>query len=131
MYMQALLIHRGSDPGLTRPRERNMRNLLASLPDVGPGVIPAAVLDKSQIITHCALRVDGDVGTMATSEEMWCMADGNVMTLAEMAKLMGHDVSTMNLEGISDPQFREMLGMSIHRAVAGFLCTGLIAALAL
>ena len=42
---------------------------------------------------------------------------------------MGHNISTLDLAGITKTQFRSLLGMSVHRGVAGFLCTGLIAAL--
>ena len=129
VYTQVMAIYKGAASGPTSQPERNMLNILASLPDVGPGINPAAVLDKSQSITHCAMRVDGQVGAMATDAHMWCLADGELLTLAEMAKLMGHDITTMNLEGISDTKFRHMLGMSLHKGVAGFLCVGLIAGL--
>ena len=46
-----------------------------------------------------------------------------------MAKLMGHDITTMNLAGICETKSRHMLGNSIHRGVAGFLCIGLLAGL--
>ena len=46
-----------------------------------------------------------------------------------MAKLMGHDIGDLQLQGISEPQFRQLLGMSVHKGVAGFLMVGLIGAL--
>ena len=122
VYTQVIAIHFGEDREPRSQRDRNMLNILASLPAVGPGINPAAVLDKGQGITHCSLRVDGHVGTMATNAQMWCMADAESITLAEMAKLLGHDISTMNLAGTIESKCR-------HKGVAGFLCIGLLAGL--
>ena len=129
MYLQVMALHVNHEILITSPRERNMLNILALLPCVAPGINPLTIVDKSQSIDRSSMRVDGRVGTMATNADMWCLADGDALTLGEMAKLMGHDITALDLEGITKVQFRSLLGMSVHRGVAGFLCTGLLAAL--
>ena len=129
MYLQVIALHNNHELAVTSPRERNMLNILALLPYVAPCINPLTIIDKSQSIDRCQVRVDGQVGTMATNADMWCLADSDVLTLGELAKLMGHNISTLDLAGITKTQFRSLLGMSVHRGVAGFLCTGLIAAL--
>ena len=47
----------------------------------------------------------------------------------QMAKLMGHDCGTLDLQGVTEAQFRQMIAMSLHKGVAGFLLMGLLASL--
>ena len=55
------------------------------------------------------------------------MQAGRVLTVSEMAKLMGHDLSGFNLRCTSEHSMRQMLGMSIHVATSGFALIGLLA----
>ena len=48
--------------------------------------------------------------------------------MCEMAKLMGHDLGTANVERTSSWSMAQMLGMSMHVATAGFALIGLLAA---
>ena len=128
-YLQVLEMGRGPTAGPISQRERSLLNILAMSPKAQPLANTMGILDKSQSIARCAMRVDGNVGTMATNACMWSLADGRSLSIGEMAKLMGHDLHSMALGNITAAQFRKLLGMSVHRGVAGFLLVGLIAAL--
>ena len=56
------------------------------------------------------------------------MHDGEVISVKRMAALMGHDIDTLDLQGITPNKLRIMLGMSLHRAVIGVLVLGVVAA---
>ena len=75
------------------------------------------------------MRTDGTVGTMATGARMWSFMDGRELGILEMAKLMGHHVRDMKVQGTSLFNLRRMLGMSVHVAVAGYVLIGLLASL--
>ena len=53
---------------------------------------------------------------------------GRVLTVSEMAKLMGHDIQRVEMR-CAETAFRHMLGMSVHRATMGFALMGLLASL--
>jgi len=46
----------------------------------------------------------------------------------EMAKLMGEDLDDVDLRVTTKNQMRQMIGLSMHVATAGFALTGLMAA---
>ena len=75
------------------------------------------------------MRIDGTVGTMPTGARMWSLMDGRELEVPEMAKLMGHHVRDMKVQGTSSKALRRMLGMSVHVAVAGYALIGLLASL--
>ena len=56
------------------------------------------------------------------------MRAGRLLTVSEMAKLMGHDFSNADLSKTTECQMRSMLGMSMHVATAGYAMIGLLAA---
>ena len=90
-----------------------------------------AIFDITQSLGHDGVKTDGTVGTMTTGARMFAMADGNVLSTSEMAKLMGHKIDELNLsQGVSEAVFRHMLGMSLHKSFAGMLIMGLLASLA-
>ena len=43
--------------------------------------------------------------------------------------LMGHDTSTLQVADITDAQFRQMLGLSLHVGTAGMMMAALLASL--
>lgn len=86
------------------------------------------IMDISQAVDRCKAKYDGTVPTMATNARMWSMRAGRALDVSEMAKLMGHDLGEADLRYTTDNQMRQMLGMSMHVATAGFALTGLLAA---
>ena len=109
-------------------RERNMLNLFARLMKVHPLRETMMIMDISQAIDRCRARFDGCAPTMATNTKLWSMRAGRYLTVSEMAKLMGHDFSNVDLTATSETQMRMMLGMSMHVATAGYTLVGLLAA---
>ena len=107
-------------------RERNMINIMAAHQAVNPLQWTAAVMDKSQSIYRNALRADNVIGALATNASVFSFADGESLTTAEVAKLMGHQMERLNLDGISESKLRHMLGMPLHKTVAGLLLIGLL-----
>ena len=127
-YCQVMELH-----GLTPPvsaRERNALNLITTNSKVWPLGTTMAMCDLSQSMNRNGLRVDGTVPTMATNAAMFSLDDGNFLSLGEMAKLMGHDIVSLKTDGITGNQFRRLLGMSVHVAVAGYMVIGLLSAMA-
>ena len=60
---------------------------------------------------------------------MFSLMDGRELSVAMMAKLMGHDLEEKTLNLTSERHMRHMLGMSVHVAVAGYVLVGLLASL--
>ena len=87
------------------------------------------LVDKSQGIFRGGLRHDGAMGTLASSSEMWSFPDARLLSTPEIATLMGHDTSTLQVDGITDRQFRTLLGLSIHVGTAGMMVAVLLASL--
>ena len=125
-YIQALELNKGKTPHSAR--ERQLVNMLARLPAAQPLRSTVMIMDISQAVDRCKPKYDGTVPTMATNARMWMMRAGRELNLGEMAKLMGHDLCETDLRFTSKEQMRQMLGMSMHVATAGFAMTGLIAA---
>ena len=115
--------------GPTSPRERNLLNILSLMPKMFPMALTPNLVDKSQGIFRGGLRHDGAMGTLASTSEMWSFPDGRLLSTSEVATLMGHDTSSMEVDGISDRQFRQLLGLSIHVGTAGMMAAVLLASL--
>ena len=113
----------------TSQRERNMINIYAAHTENHPLSATLAVMDKEQSIGRNGLRRDGRVGAMSTNASIFSFADAATLTTAEKAKLMGHDLCSLELGGVTEAQFRTMLGMSLHRGVAGLIMISLLATL--
>ena len=126
-YLQALELIGGLQ-GPKSPRERNLLNLLALLPAADPLRSTMMIMDISQAIDRARPKFDGTVPTMGTNARMWSMKAGRLLTVSEMAKLMGVDIRECNLEFTTECQMRRMLGMSIHVGTSGFALIGLLAA---
>lgn len=75
-YMQVVELYGGIGPH--SPRERNLLNLLAMLPELQPLGYTCGVCDKSKNINMTGLRCDGTVGTMLTTASMWSFDDGSL-----------------------------------------------------
>ena len=86
------------------------------------------IMHISQAIDRARAKYDGAVPTMGTNARMWSMRAGRVLDVSEMGKLMGLDLSEVDLRSTTEPQMRKMLGMSVHVATAGFALIGLLAA---
>ena len=128
-YMQALELIDPQKNVPTSVRERNLLNVFARLPAVQPLRSTVMIMDISQAIDRCKPKADGSVPTMATNAKMWSIRAGKALDCIEMAKLMGHDLDGVDLRGTTECQMRNMLGMSMHVATAGFALIGLLAAI--
>ena len=131
-YMQALELDTGTPLPIRNvpqsARERNLLNVFARLPAAQPLRSTVMIMDISQAIDRCHAKTDGTVPTMATNAKMWSMRAGRPLDVSEMAKLMGHDLSTADLERTSEKSMAKMLGTSMHVATAGYALIGLLAA---
>ena len=78
-------------------------------------------LRSTAMIRDISQGIDSTVPTLSTKAR-------RELTVSEMAKLMGHDLCETDLRFTSKEQMRQMLGLSMHVATAGFAITGLIAA---
>ena len=108
-------------PGPKSYRERNLANILSLLPEAQPLGRTPAVFEISQTIGYERMHVDGSVGTMATNCSLWSLPDARVLNRLDMAKLMCHDATSTNFSGLSEPQVRKLLGMSLHVGTAGLM----------
>ena len=66
---------------------------------------------------------------LTTSSDIFSFADGGSLSPKERLKLMGHDVTRINLDGMTPPQVRKDLGMSVHVSIAGLVLAWLIASI--
>ena len=111
------------------PRERNLINVVAAETGVQPLHTTLALLDKTQSLGRTSTRVDGSVPTLGVNSSLFSLGTASTLTTAEVARLMGHELQTLNLQNISERQFRGMIGMSLHKGTAGVLMLGLLASL--
>ena len=131
MYMDVIDAY-GCAAGCAAPdsaRQRNLLNIMALLECNQPLATTPAIVDKGQQIGRTSLRVDGTVPTLATNAEMWSFPDGRLLSIAELAKMMGHDISQYDLSGTTQTAFRAMLGNSIHVGTLGLAMVCLFATL--
>ena len=124
------LIELAGYEGPSSCRERSMLNILSLLPEMHPLDAMPNIVDKSQTIVRGNLRHDGAACTIGTNSSLWSFADARALTAGEVAKLMGHDPSTIKCKGGSESSFRELLGQSLHVAAAGLMMTSFMASLA-
>ena len=110
-------------------RERNLLNLVTLLPKFFPLHATNGVVDVSQGIQHLPMSTDGSLPTAASNASMWSVADGTQLTVSALAKLMGHNIQSFNIKGITEPKMRHMLGHGIHVATAGTCVATLLASL--
>ena len=125
-YIQALELADKRVPHSAR--ERNLLNIFARLPAAHPLRDTRMIFDLTQAVDRCRAKFDGTVPTMATNAVMWSMRACRALTVSEMAKLMGQDLCKADLRFTTENQMRQMLGMSMHVATAGFALAGLLAA---
>ena len=112
------------------PRQRNMLNIVANLPRLHPIKDTIAVIDVSQAIDRIRISTNGLVPTHATNSEFFCLCDGRILNTMQIAYLMGHDVRSLNLTGVSKGHLKHMLGMGFHVSSIGVCLVGLIASTA-
>ena len=110
-------------------RERNMLNVFARLPAALPLRSTMMVVDISQAIDRCYPKTDGTVPTACINAKLWSIRAGRALDVIEVAKLMGHDLDEIDLNGVTENQMRRMLGNSMHVATAGFALIGLLGAI--
>ena len=115
--------------GPTSCRERNVLNIISLLPKMHPMSTTPSIVDKSQGIYRGGLRHDGAVGTLTSNASMWSFVDARLLSASELARLMGHDTSTLQVADITDAQFKQMLGLSLHVGTAGMMMAALLASL--
>ena len=63
---------------------------------------------------------------MTKNAVMWSMRACRELTVSEMAKLLGQDLRKADLQFTTESQMRDMLGMGMHVATAGFALAGLL-----
>ena len=85
------------------------------------------IMDNPQAIDRARPKFDGTVPTMGTNARMWSMKAGRLLTVSEMAKLMGVHLGAAEFSS-TEIQMRKMLGQSVHVATSGFAMIGLLAA---
>ena len=126
-YMQALELADRQTPDSAR--ERNMLNIFARSPKAQPLCTTTANCDLSQTIKFSHVKADGTVGTMNTGSVIFSLRDGTALTVPMMAKLMGRNVMEVAAPGVTECQFKMMLGMSFHPASAGLLIAAMLGSL--
>ena len=124
-YIQALELMGLPAPNI--PRMRNMLNVFACLPVARPLRSTLMIMDISQAIDRARPKCDGTVPTMGVNASMWSMRAGRLLDVSEMAKVMGLDLSKVDLRFTAETHMRKMLGMNIHVATSGFALIGLLA----
>ena len=105
--------------GPSAPWERNLLNIIAMLPAIQPLKSTLAIVDKSQSIGMGGQRQDGLVPCMACNADMWVLRLGRRLSLAEVAKLMGHKPEALDVDGVTKTQMVKMFGMALHKGTAG------------
>ena len=130
-YMQALELADRKTPASAR--ERNMLNIFARSTNAQPLWTTTANCDLSQTIKFSHIKADGTVGTMSTGSVIFSRRDGMALTVPMKAKLMGRNVMEIAGlgvgEGVTECQFKAMLGMSFHPASVGLLIAAMLASL--
>ena len=126
-YMQALELADRKTPDSAR--ERNLLNIFARSEKAQPLCTTTANCDISQTIHFSHIKADGTVGTMSTGSVIFSLRDGMMLTVSMMAKLMGRNVMEVTAPGVTDYQFKMMLGMSFHPASAGLLIAAMLGAI--
>ena len=116
-YIQVQELYVGQGP--QAPRERNLLNIIAMLPACQPLQRTLAIIDKSQSIGMGGQRQDGLVPCMACNADMWVLRLGRRLSLAEVAKLMGHKPEALDVDGVTKTQMVKMFGMALHKGTAG------------
>ena len=109
-------------------RARNMLNITARLPWAQPLRETLMIFDLNQSVDRRTVKSDGTVPNMTRNAVMWSMRACRELTVSEMAKLLGQDLRKADLRFTTENQMRQMLGMSMHVATAGFALAGLLAA---
>ena len=122
------LIEKAGFDAPSSPRERNLLNIMSLFPEMHPLGSTPHILDISQDINRTGNRVDGLVGTMATSVIMWSVAYARILNIAECFKLMGHSAD-VQFDGLSMPALRRLLGMSLHIGTASLLTASMLASI--
>ena len=125
-YIQALELM--NQPVTHSARERNLLNVFARLPMAQPLNSTLLIIDISQAVNRCQLKLEVTVPTIATNAKMWSMRAGRSLNVSEMAKLIGHGLIKAGLERTSTTAMHKMLGMSMQVGTAGFALMGLMAA---
>ena len=129
-YMQALELQGKIGP--YSPRQRNMINIVAWLPEISQNLKdpahPAMCFDISQSIRRYSMHA-GTVQTLVRGSMIWSMQEGCMLQWYHHAKLMGHKVEDVTWSGLNDHSARQMLGNGIHAACAGSVLMGFLAAI--
>ena len=108
------------------PRERSIVNIMARLPRVLPLARTFAVMDVSQSIDRCSLRVDGATPTIGGQARLFSLRDGRVLSTSQIAKIMGREL--FDLKGsVTACQYKAMLGQSFHPACMGVVLLAILA----
>ena len=107
-----------------------MLNIMALMPEIHPISETPNIFDKSQSIGRGSLRGDGLISTIATNASFWSFVDARTLTPMELAALMGHKKSELNLADIKKSAFKRMIGLSLHVGTAGMVMSVLLPGLA-
>ena len=84
------------------------------------------------LLNVCALcrkqwRTDGGAPVIATQTKLWSMQDGKLLSLGQLAELMGHKLVNETFDGICRSAQLKLLGNSIHVACMGSMLLAVLA----
>ena len=111
------------------PRERNLLNIVARLPNYQPIASSSLVCDYSQSIAMAQIRNDGALPTVATSSMFWSFADGVQLKNHHVAHLQGHRHDDADYKALSDNAFKQAIGLGLHVGCIGTAMMSTIAAI--
>ena len=101
------------------PRERNMLNILARNPALGPLVTSNVCFNMNESIDYVNIGVGGMMQCLGMGSAPWSLPHGKLVNLFQVARLFGHDLDDFDPSDLSDCQLRTALGNSIHVANLG------------
>ena len=116
--------------GMNTPQSARVRHLLnvcALCPQVAPLQDTLTLVDITQSLYRKAWNTDGAAPVIATQTELWSMQDAKLLSLGQLAELMGHKLINESFMGIRRTAQLKLLGNSIHVASMGSMLMAVIA----
>ena len=110
--------------GISTPqtaRARHLLNVCACCPNVAPVHDSFVLVDISQSLCWKPWSGSGAIPTIATNTVLRSMNHARVLSLGQLAELMGHKLINESFEDIPYTAQRKLLGNSIHVASVGAL----------
>ncbi len=124
-YVQVMAMHGLEAP--SSPRQRNLLNVLALLPQAQPLNETLLVADLGQSVDAPAQIFDGSVPAFLSNSALFCFRAGAFLTTAQKGALMGYRLDHLRLEHCSEAWLSGKLGSSVHVANMGAMLMALVA----